>query len=202
MRKMILSAAVLALVASPVLAGKYNKKVSVGDKAPSFEGIPAHNPLTGEATSLTLPDVKEDVVVLAFLGNHCPVVQAYEDRIIDFVNDYKGKSVKVIGVSVNDSDSDRLPAIKTYTKDKGSNYVYGYDESQKIGRDYGATNTPQFFVLDKDRTIRYMGSLDDDMNPSKATKTYLRDAVDALLAGTEIAVQETQPKGCGVQYKR
>jgi peroxiredoxin len=202
MRKLALSLAVLALVASPVLAkpGKYNKKVSVGEKAPDFAGIPAIE--GSKDTSISLADVKEDVVVLAFLGNHCPVVQAYEDRMIDFVNDYKGKSVKFIGVSVNDNDADRLPAIKQYIKDKGSNYVYGYDESQAIGRAYGATNTPQFFVFDKDRTIRYMGALDDNMNEGKATKQYLRDAVDALLAGKPVEIEETQPKGCGVQYRR
>jgi peroxiredoxin len=200
MRKLFLSLAVLALIASPAFAGKYNRVVSVGEKAPTFSGIPA---VKGDQdASLTLSDIKEDVVVLVFLGNHCPVVQAYEDRIIDFTNDYKGKSVKVVGVSVNDNPQDRLPAIKEYIKKKGSNYVYGYDESQQIGRAYGATNTPQFFVLDKDRVIRYMGALDDSQNEANVKKTYLRDAVDALLKGESIEISETQPKGCGVQYKR
>jgi len=201
MRKVFLSLAVLALVASPVFAGKYNKVVSVNDKAPTFSGIPATT-LSGEDTSLTLSDLKEPVVVLVFLGNHCPVVQAYEDRIIDFTSDYKNKGVKVVGVSVNDLDSDRLPAIKNYIKEKKSNYVYGYDESQQIGRAYGATNTPQFFVLDKDRVIKYLGAMDDNMAEAKVTKTYLRDAVDAVLKGESPEVSETQPKGCGVKYKR
>jgi len=201
MRKFVLSLALLALVASPVFAGRYNKVVSVGDKAPVFSGIPATTK-AGDDTSITLGDIKEDVVVLVFLGNHCPVVQAYEDRIIDFTNDYKGKNVKVVGVSVNNLDSDRLPAIKTYMKEKGSNYVYGFDESQAIGRAYGATNTPQFFVLDKDRVIKYMGALDDNMAEGKVTKTYLRDAVDAILKGDSPEVSETQPKGCGVNYKK
>lgn len=199
MRKLLLSLAAVALIASPSLAGKFNKKVSVGDKAPTFSGIPA---LKGEEeVSISLPDIKEDVVVLAFSGNHCPVVTAYEDRMIDFVNSYKGKSVKFVCVSVNDNDADRLPAIKKYIKDKGVNYVYGYDESQKIGREYGATNTPQFFVLDKERVIRYMGALDNNQNESKADKPYLKNAVDALLAGKDIEVTETRPAGCGVQYK-
>jgi len=201
MRKVFLSLAVLALVAIPVFAGKYNKVVSVNDKAPTFSGIPATT-LSGEDTSLTLSDIKEPVVVLVFLGNHCPVVQAYEDRIIDFTSDYKNKGVKVVGVSVNDLDSDRLPAIKNYIKEKKSNYVYGYDESQQIGRAYGATNTPQFFVLDKDRVIKYLGAMDDNMAEAKVTKTYLRDAVDAVLKGESPEVSETQPKGCGVKYKR
>jgi len=201
MRKMVLSLAVLALVASPAFAGRYNKAVSVGEKAPAFSGIPATTK-AGDDTSLTLSDIKDDVVVVVFLGNHCPVVQAYEDRLIDFTNDYKGKGVKVVGFCVNDMDSDRLPAIKTYMKEKGSNYVYGYDESQAIGHAYGNTNTPQFFVLDKDRVIKYMGAMDDNMAENKVTKNYLRDAVDAVLKGDSPEVSETQPKGCGVKYKR
>jgi len=199
MRKLFLSLVGLALIASPAFAGKYNKVINVGDKAPTFAGIPA---VHGEKdATLSLDDIKEDVVVLVFLGNHCPVVVAYEDRIIDFVNDYKGKSVKVVGVSVNDLDSDRLPAIKDRVKDKGYNYIYGYDESQKIGKAYGASVTPQFFVLDKDRVIRYTGAMDDNMNDSKVTKHYLKDAVDAVLNGETVEVTETQHKGCGVKYK-
>jgi peroxiredoxin len=200
MRKIALSLVLLSLVAVPVFAGKFNPKVSVGEKAPVFTGIPAL--FNGEETSISLPDIKEDIVVLVFLGNHCPVVQAYEDRLIDFTNDYKDKPVKVVGVSVNDLDSDRLPAIKNYMKDHKSNYVYGYDETQAIGRDYGASNTPQFFVLDKERKIRYMGTMDDNMNEAKVTKTYLRDAVNSLLKSESPAVEETRPQGCGVKYKR
>jgi thiol-disulfide isomerase/thioredoxin len=110
MRKMILSLAVLAMVASTAYAGKYNKAVSVGEKAPVFSGIPATTK-AGNDLSLTLRDINEPVVVVVFLANHCPVVQAYEDRIIDFTKDYQGKGVKVVGLCVNDLDSDRLPAI-------------------------------------------------------------------------------------------
>jgi thiol-disulfide isomerase/thioredoxin len=201
MRKMVLSLAVLALAASTAFAGQFNRVVSVGEKAPTFSGIPATTK-DGVDSSLSLGDIKEDVVVLVFLANHCPVVQAYEDRIIDFTNDYKGKGVKVVGVAVSDQDIDKLPGIKTYMKEKGSTYVYGYDESQAIGKAYGATNTPQFFVLDKDRVIRYMGAMDDSMAEGKIKKTYLRDAVDAVLKGESVELSETQPKGCGVRYKK
>ncbi|HMB04903.1 MAG TPA: thioredoxin family protein, partial [Isosphaeraceae bacterium] len=66
----------------------------------------------------------------------------------------------------------------------------------------GATNTPQFFVLDKTRTIRYMGAMDDGQNEAKVKNTYLRDAVDAVLDGESPEVSETRPVGCGVEYKR
>jgi thiol-disulfide isomerase/thioredoxin len=201
MRKTFLSLAVLALVASPAFAGKYNKAVSANDKAPAFADIPAATK-TGADTTLNLSEIKDPVVVLVFLGNHCPVVQAYEDRLIDFTKDYEGKGVKVVGVCVNDMDSDRLPAIKTYMKEKGSNYVYGYDQSGQIGKAYGATNTPQFFVLDKDRSIKYLGAMDDSQREEKVTKTYLRDAVDAVLKGDSPEVSETRPVGCNIKYAK
>jgi peroxiredoxin len=198
MRKVLLSLVAVSLIAIPALAGKYNKVISVGQKAPDISGIPAV--CNGEETSLSLADIKEPVVVVVFLANHCPVVQQYEDRIIDFTNDYKDKGVKVVGIAVSSQDVDKLPAIKNYMKDHKSNYVYGYDESQAIGRAYGATNTPQFFVLDKDRTIRYTGAMDDNGNENKVSKTYLRDAVDAVLKGETPATDETRPVGCGISY--
>ena len=207
MRKFLLSLAAVALVASPALAGKYNKKVSVGDKAPTFSGIPATTP-KGEEASLSLGDIKEDVVVLVFLANHCPVVVAYEDRVQQLVDDMKGKSVKIVAVAVSGGGSrksDDLVAIKErLTKDgeKKFNYVYGFDDTQKIGSDYGAVATPQFFVLDKERKIRYMGALDDNQNESKASKTFVKDAVGALLSGKEVEVTETRPMGCGIQYDK
>lgn len=205
MRKLVLSLFAVAAIAAPAMAQEddYNKKLDIGQKAPGFDGIQASTP-TGETTSISLGDVKEDVVVLVFLANHCPVVTAYEDRIYDFVEDYKDKSVKVLGIAVSGSRTrklDDLAAIKERAvKDKKFNYVYGFDETQDVGRAYGATNTPQFVVLDKDRTIQYMGALDDNQNEARAEKQYLRDAVDALLAGKEVAVKATRPVGCGISY--
>jgi peroxiredoxin len=202
MRKMFLSLAALALVASPAFAGagKYNSAVAPGDPAPAFSGIPAV--MGDKDTSVSLGDIKEDVVVVVFLANHCPVVTAYEDRIIDFANDYKGKNVKVVGLCVNDMDSDRLPAIKDRVKEKGYNYVYGYDATQQVGKAYGASVTPQFYVLDKTRTIRYTGKMDDNQNEAKVQKQYLRDAVDAVLKGESVEVAETQAQGCGIRYNK
>lgn len=209
MRKLFLSAAVLALAVAPAMAGKYNSKLSIGDKAPDFSGVQAINPSTGETVSLSLADIKEDYVVVVFLANHCPVVQASDDRVIDLVKKYEGKPIKVVGICCTDDSSnlgntDNLDAIKKRGKDKGFNYVYGYDPSGAIGRAYGAKVTPEVVVLDKDRNVQYLGTIDDaPQNESKVQKTYLTDALDALLAGTEVAVKETPVagKGCGIMYK-
>jgi glutathione peroxidase-family protein len=200
MRKVVLSLVAISAIALPVLAGKYNKVVSVGDKAPTFSGLPAvHN---GEETSVSLPDLKDDVVVLVFLANHCPVVQQYEDRIIEFTKDYKDKGVRVVGIAVSQQTIDKLPGIKDYMKEHKSNYVYAYDETQATGRAYGATNTPQFFVLDKERKIRYTGAMDDSGDESKVSKNYLRAAVDSVLKGETPAIEETRPVGCGIGYSK
>jgi len=200
MRKIAFSLAVVSCIAATAFAGKYNKVISVGDKAPDISGIPAIE--NGEQKSLTLSDIKEPVVVVVFLANHCPVVQAYEDRIIDFTNDYKDKGVKVVGIAVSQQSGDKLPGIKNYMKDHKSTYIYGYDESQAIGKAYGATRTPQFFVLDKERKIRYTGAMDDQQREDKVGKTYLRDAVDAVLKGETVPVEETNAVGCGVSYNK
>jgi peroxiredoxin len=200
MRKVLLSLVAISAIAIPALAGKYNTAISVGDKAPTFSGIPAI--YNGEETSVSLPDLKEDVVVVVFLANHCPVVQAYEDRLVEFTNDYKSKGVRVVGIAVSSSSVDKLPRIKDYMKEHKSSYIYGYDETQAVGKAYGATKTPQFFVLDKERKIRYTGAMDDSQSESKVTKTYLRDAVDAVLKGETPAVVETRATGCGVQYNK
>jgi peroxiredoxin len=199
MRKVLLSLVAISAIAIPALAGKYNKAVSVGDKAPVFSGLPAI--YNGEETSVSLADLKEDVVVVVFVANHCPMVVGNEDRLVDFTNDYKGKSVRVVGISVSSAEGDKLPGIKDYMKDHKSTYIYGYDESQAIGKAYGATNTPQFFVLDKERKIRYTGAMDDSpQSESKVNKTYLRDAVDAVLKSETVPVLETRPIGCGISY--
>lgn len=200
MRKAVLSLVAVAVIAVPALAGKYNKAVSVGDKAPTFSGLPAV--YKGEDTSVSLPDIKDKVVVLVFLANHCPAVGQYEDRLIEFTKDYEGKGVRVVGISVSQQEGDKIPGIKDYMKDKGSNYIYAYDESQAVGKAYGASNTPHFFVLDKDRTIRYIGAMDNSPKEEKVTKQYLRDAVDAVLAGKTPEVDETRPYGCGIGYKK
>jgi peroxiredoxin len=205
MRKTVLTLAGLALIASPAFAGKFNKKIDIGQKAPDFAGIEAIDG-KGGVTSVSLVDVKEDVLVVVFLANHCPYVTAIEDRLIDFANSNKDKSVKLVGIAVSGKRTraqDDLSAIKKKAEDKKFNFAYGFDESQDVGRSYNATNTPQFFVLDKARTVRYQGSFDDSpMSEAKATKHFVQDAVDALLAGKEITVTETQQIGCGIQYDK
>jgi peroxiredoxin len=184
---------------APVQAqGKFNKKVAVGDKAPSYSELPG---VDGKKHSLADLSNK-DVVVVVVTCNHCPVAIAYEDRIIDFTKKFAGKDSKVavVAINVNTSEADGLPKMIERAKEKGFNFPYLYDETQQIARGFGATKTPEFFVLGKDRKIVYMGAMDDSQNSPKMS--YLEPAVQAALKGSMPTVTETQPRGCGVQYNK
>jgi glutathione peroxidase-family protein len=208
MRQWTLSLAVVALIAGTSFAGKYNKKISIGDKAPAIAGIKATDGST--ETTINLADIKEDVVVVAFLANHCPMVGLNEDRLVDVAKAYKGKSVKFVGVCCSsdcgdESSEDAIPGIKTKFKEGkyAGNTVYGVDPSGKIGKAYGATRTPEFFVLDKTRTVKYTGAMDDNpRNADKVSKTLLKLAIDSVLSNETVEITETAPEGCGISYKR
>jgi peroxiredoxin len=207
MRKWTLSLAIVALVAGTTFAGKFNSKLGIGDKAPAIAGITA---VEGDkSTTVSLADIKEDVVVVAFLANHCPAVVANEDRLVDVAKSFKGKSVKFVGICCSsdcedESSQDNISAIKTKFKEGkyAGNTVYGVDASGKVGKAYGATRTPEFFVLDKARTVKYMGAMDDSvMAPEKVSKVHLKLAIDAVLNNETVEITETRAQGCGISYK-
>ena len=140
-------------------------------------------------------------MVVVFACNHCPVVKTYERRLIRFVDDYRDKGVELVAISVSRQASDQLPQMKSRASGSGFNFPYLIDPSQKIAKAYGATCTPHVFVLDQQRRIAYMGKIDDHLDESKVTERFLRDAVDALLAGKSPDVAETRQVGCDIEYE-
>lgn len=194
---MLLIVPFLAFPAASV-AGEFNPTLNVGDKAPSWSKLPG---IDGKEHALD--DLKsKDAVVLVFTCNSCAYAVDYEERIIALTKKYAGPEgrVSVVGVNVNRIPADSMDKMKDRAKDKGFNFPYLYDESQKIARDYGATFTPEFFVLDKARTIAYMGALDDSTDAAKVKVRYVEDAVDAILKGEKPKTTETVARGCLVRY--
>jgi thiol-disulfide isomerase/thioredoxin len=154
----------------------------------------------------SLADFKDkDVVVVVVTCNHCPVAVAYEDRLIALAKKYASEpdgKVAVVAINVNRLDADKLDKMEERAKNKGFNFPYLYDESQKIGRELGATVTPEFLVLNKERKVAYMGALDDNMQADRVKARYVEDAVDALLKGETVKTTETRGRGCSVKYER
>ena len=189
----------LALCLLPAIAttGEFNKKLNLGDPAPVWKDLPGTD---GKKHSLADHKVKE-LVVLVFTCNSCACSEEYEDRIIAFAQKYKDK-VAVVAVNVNTIPDDRLDAMKKKAEKKKFPFEYLYDETQKIARDYGATWTPEFFVLTKERKIGYMGSMDDKTKVDEVKDKYLEAAVNSLLKGEKPAKGETVGRGCLIRYKR
>jgi peroxiredoxin len=199
----------LALCAAlPLHAGQYNEVVDIGAAMPSFSDLPAI-----DGSTLSSADIKESVVVLVFLANHCPWVRGSEKDMIELVNHFKGKDVRIVGVSVNHREDDRLDAMKKHAAEAGYNFTYVFDESQELGRKLGATRTPEYFVFDKERKLVYTGLLhsspssmrsDGSINYTRGepTQFYVKDAIQAILAGTPVPVQETRAQGCNVEYEK
>lgn len=193
---------IVLLVAIPALvpAGEFNKKLSVGDPAPIWTDLPGTD---GKKHSLS--DLKDkSAIVVIFTCNSCPVAVGYEDRIIDFAKKHAGPDAKVavVAVNVNTIESDRLPKMQERAREKGFPFVYLFDESQRIAQEFGAMYTPEFFVIDKDRKIAYMGAMDEKSPPAAAGKSFLEEAVAAVLAGNKAPVGETLGRGCRIRYNR
>jgi peroxiredoxin len=181
-------------------AGEFNKKLSIGDAAPSWTDLPG---IDGKKHSLA--DWKDKkAVVLVFTCNSCPIARSYEERIIAFAKKYAGPNdpVAVVAMNVNTVEADRLPKMEERAKEIGFNFPYLYDETQKAALDYGATYTPEFFVLDKDRKIAYMGAMDDESPPAEAKARFLEDAVGAVLKGAKSPKGETLARGCAIRFTR
>ena len=121
--------------------------------------------------------------------------------MIALQKDYKAKGVQVIAVNVNNLPADRLGPMKKRAADKGFNFPYLYDPTQKIARDYGAKVTPHVFLLDAGRKIAYMGAIDDSMKEAGVKTHFLSDALDALLAGKEPPKAVTRQFGGSGKYE-
>ena len=190
----------VALSATAAFAGEYNAKLSIGDAAPAWENLPGTD--DKDHSLAELADKK--AVVVVFTCNSCPYAVDYEDRIIRFAKAHAGPAseVALVAINVNQVPEDRLPKMKERAEKKGFPYPYLYDETQKIAREFGAIYTPEFYVLDRDRRVVYMGAMDDSSMEAKVTKSYLKPAVDAALQGELPDTKETGAVGCRIRFER
>jgi peroxiredoxin len=197
--KSLLSFVTLFLATLPTTAGEFNKVLSIGDKAPDFTNLEGT-----DSKKHSLSDFQgKSCVVVFFTCNSCPVANDYEDRISKISKKYcEGQEAKVaiVAINVNTIVDDKLDKMIDRAKKKKYSYPYLYDPSQKIAKDYGAIYTPEFFVLNADRKIAYMGALDDKNKPDDAKIPYLSTAIDAVLAGQAIATTETLARGCKIRF--
>lgn len=173
--------------------------LNLGDKAVDFE-LPG---VDGKTHRLSDHQDKP-VIAVAFWCNHCPYVQAWEPRVVELGKEYGPKGVQFLLVNSNETENyptDDFPHMVERAKSKGYPFPYLRDETQEVAKAYGATRTPELFVFDRARRLVYHGAPDDNHeSAARVTKHYLKDALDALLAGKNPVVAETAPKGCSVKW--
>ena len=168
--------------------------IGIGDQAPTFT-LPD---TSGEQHSLDGP------AVVVFTCNHCPYALAWHDRIVQAAVDYCG-DVAFYAINPNDAERyprDSLEAMRERVDaDGGWPMPYLRDESQEVARAYGAKTTPDVFVVDSAGALRYRGAPDPDHDDPGLRAVWLREALDSVLAGEDVARPETDPVGCSVKWK-
>ena len=174
----------------------------LGTKAPEF-GLPN---TAGNTVSLSnFRDAPAMLVV--FMCNHCPYIKHIREALVELVKEYQAKGVAAVGINSNDvetypDDSPELMAQEV--KNFGYTFPYLYDETQEVAKAYRAACTPDFFLFDVQRRLVYRGQMDSSRpgNDRPLSAEDLRDALDAVLSGSEVASEQKPSMGCNIKWKQ
>jgi peroxiredoxin len=173
--------------------------LALGQTAPDFENLLGTD---GKRYSLASFSAKP-VLTVIFSCNHCPYVQAYEDRMVSIQRDYAAKGVQLVAINSNDEEAypeDSYPEMVKRAKAKGFNFAYLRDKDQSAVDSYGAVCTPHVFTFDDKRVLRYRGRIDDSRDPSNVKSHDLRNALDDITAGRGVRMPDTKPFGCSIKF--
>ncbi len=184
------------------------KTLEIGASAPDFDLLG----VDGKQHALA-QYADAEVLAVLFTCNHCPTAQAVEERVKALVENYRDQSFQLVAISPNDASSVRVDELgysvfgdsyeemRAHAKLYGFNFPYLYDgETQATSMAFGAMATPQIFIFDRERKLRYQGRIDDSKYETGATQHDARNAIDALLAGKPVPVETTRAFGCSTKW--
>ena len=168
----------------------------------SFAGEPT------KAENFTLPDfngVKHSLtdykdakaVVIMFIATQCPVSNAYNTRMVSLYNDYKSKNIMFVGINANKQES--IEEMKQHAADHGFEFTILKDDKNIIANKFGASVTPEIYVLNSSLDILYHGRIDDSRRESSVASQDLRKALEEILAGQQVSASETKAFGCTIK---
>jgi len=168
-------------------------RLALGDPGPAFSlpGVDGHEH--------ALADHAGRPVAVVFSCCHCPYVVAWEDRLNAIARDYAG-SAALLAVNANHHIGDTFEHMQERAAEKGFVFPFLRDESQDVAAAYGAQRTPEVFLLDAEHRLAYHGAPDSDYTDEADAEPWLRQALDAVLAGERPPVAETPPVGCTVKW--
>lgn len=173
--------------------------LTLGSEIPQF-ALPA----VGGGTRSPADYANARALVLIQSCNHCPYVQAWEGRMKAIQRDYAEQGVRLVAISSNDAEAypeDSFEKMARRAEQEGFTFDYLYDEDQSVARALGAERTPEVFLFDERRRLRYHGAIDDSRNEDAVTSHWLREALDAVLAGQDPPTPESAPVGCSVKWR-
>ncbi|MCK0192715.1 thioredoxin family protein [Arenibacter sp. F20364] len=178
-----------------------SKMIQLGGKAPNFS-----LPDTVSGKTVSLSELKSDIAtVISFICNHCPFVHHINSKLVEVANYYQNRGVQFIAISSNDAGfypEDGPQIMRQVARKHGYSFPYLYDESQKVGREYKAECTPDFFVYDKSLTLVYRGRFDETRpNMGLPSGSDLTAALDALLLGKQVPQEQYPSIGCSIKWK-
>jgi peroxiredoxin len=171
-------------------------RLALGDLAPYFE-LPG---IDGSAHSTR--DYAGKPLTVVFSCVHCPYVVAWEDRLNDVAREYEGRAGLVAVNSNAGYLGDSVDDMEARSKEKGFAFPFLYDETQEVAEAFGASRTPEVFLFDGGHRLVYHGTPDSDHQDPSGAKPYLRDALEAVLAGEAPQVQEVPAVGCTIKWRR
>ena len=150
----------------------------------------------------------DKATVIMFICNHCPYVIHVKNELVKLAYDYQSKGVSFIAISSNDIEKypqDSPEAMKVFAKESGFIFPYLYDETQEVARAYDAACTPDFYIFDGQKYLKYRGRLDESRprveNPKPVTGSDLRGALNAILANQMISEIQYPSMGCNIKWK-
>jgi peroxiredoxin len=176
--------------------------LELGTEAPEFA-------LTDVVSGKTVhrDDFKNSKALLVlFICAHCPYVKHVEKGLAAFGRDYAGKPLSIVAISSNDAEkypADNPEGLKQQAVALGFNFPYLYDETQAVAKAYDAACTPDIYLFDANQKLVYHGQFDSSRpgNGIPVTGEDLRAAVDAVLAGKRVTMDQKPSIGCNIKWK-
>jgi len=187
-----------------LVARESDHALAAGERMPVIELVGVDGDLRRYS-----PPLKRKATAFVFTCNSCPESIEYQGRLIALAKRYKPDvreaSAEIVLINSNDVrqvPEDSFDAMRVLAKSKAYPFAYLYDETQHVAKAFGATRTPQVFVVDGGGVIRYVGAIDDNVEAGKVTRRYLQDALDAVVAGRTPATARIEPVGCTIKWKK
>ena len=150
-----------------------------------------------QGNGVQFSSLRGDVTVVMFIATQCPVSNAYNERMKALHSEYAPKGVKFVFINANRTES--AADVARHAQEHGFPFQVYKDDDDSVADRFGASVTPEAFVMDHTGTIRYHGSVDDSQVMERVQTPRLRNALDAVLAGQTVAQPETKAFGCTIK---